>query len=137
MILIDANIFMYAGGADHPHKQPSTELLRRVANRELEAAIDAEVLQEILHRYRTINRWEDGRLVYDFARRIVPTVLAVSAETLDAARALLDQHPSLTARDAVHASVCRLAQARGLCSYDRDFDVIEDFTRFEPGDPRF
>ena len=31
MILIDANIFMYAAGAEHPHKAPSVSLLRCIA----------------------------------------------------------------------------------------------------------
>ncbi len=56
MILLDANIFMYAGGASHPNKAPSLALLEGVARGEREAAVDAEVLQEILHRYRAIQR---------------------------------------------------------------------------------
>jgi predicted nucleic acid-binding protein len=68
LILIDGNIFMYAAGAEHPHKAPCVALLRRVALGETEAAVDAEVLQEILHRYRAIRRWEEGREVYARAR---------------------------------------------------------------------
>jgi predicted nucleic acid-binding protein len=52
VILIDANIFMYAAGAEHPHKEPSRMFLEQVARGEVDAALDAEVLQEILHRYR-------------------------------------------------------------------------------------
>jgi predicted nucleic acid-binding protein len=52
MILVDANVFMYAAGAEHPHKAPSRIFLEKVAGGEIEAALDAEVLQEILHRYR-------------------------------------------------------------------------------------
>jgi hypothetical protein len=60
VILIDANVIMYAAGANHPHKRPSVALLERVAAGEVEATVDAEVLQEILHRYRAIGRWEDA-----------------------------------------------------------------------------
>jgi uncharacterized protein len=67
LILIDANILMYAAGAEYPHKAPSVSLLRSIALGELEAAVDAEVLQEILHRYRAIRRWEEGRDVYALA----------------------------------------------------------------------
>jgi predicted nucleic acid-binding protein len=64
LILIDANISMYAAGAEHSHKGPSVAVLRRVALGEIDAAVDAEVLQEILRRYRAIWRWEEGREVY-------------------------------------------------------------------------
>jgi len=134
VILIDANIFMYAAGAPHPNKALSRALLKKVAGAELDAATDAEVLQEILPRYRAIGRWEDGRRVYDLARRIVPAVIPISAEILDGARQLLDEHPDLTARDALHAVVCRTVGAEALCSFDRDFDSIPDLRRLEPRD---
>ncbi len=44
MVLIDANILMYAAGAAHPNKQPSIRLLERVANGEVDATINAETL---------------------------------------------------------------------------------------------
>lgn len=132
MILIDANVFMYAAGAEHAHKAPSREILKKVAQGAIDAAIDAEVLQEILHRYRSIGRWADGRAVYSLARRIVPLVLPITAETLDEARDLMDLYPGLSARDALHAAVVRHSGAQAICSYDRDFDRIEDLRRIEP-----
>ena len=132
MILLDANIIMYAAGTPHPHKAPSAALLERVARSEIEGAIDAEVLQEILHRYRAIRRWKDGRHVYDLARRSVVTVLPITAEVTDEARAIMDRHPKLMARDALHAAVCRTAGAEAICSYDADLDVITDLRRLEP-----
>ena len=134
MILLDANVLMYAAGAAHPHKAPSLALLDRVARGEVDAAIDAEVLQEILHRYRAIGRWRDGRRVYDLARRLVVSVLPITAEVTDAARALMDDHPKLMARDALHAAVCRLSQAEAICSYDADLDGVAGFRRLEPPD---
>jgi len=44
MMLIDANVLMYAAGAAHPNKAPSTRLLERVARSELAATINAETL---------------------------------------------------------------------------------------------
>jgi uncharacterized protein len=132
VILIDSNIFMYAAGASHPHKAPSVRLLEGVSRSELDAAIDAEVLQEILHRYRAIGRWEDGRRVFDLARRIVPTVLPVTAEVMDDARTLMDDHPRLSARDAVHAAVVRVHGLSSIYSYDRDFEAVAGLRRMEP-----
>lgn len=132
MILIDANVLMYAAGAAHPHKAPSARLLERVARGDVEAVIDAETLQEILHRYRAIRRWEDGRQVYDLARQLFPNVVPISAEVMDRARELLDAYPSLMARDALHAAVVLHESLESICSYDRDFDGILGLRRTEP-----
>ena len=132
MILVDTNVIMYAAGAEHPHKRPSLVLLERVAGGELEATIDAEVLQEILHRYRAIGRWEDGRRVYDLTREVFPSVVPVTAGILDRARRLLDADRTILARDALHAAVVMAEGLDAVCSYDRDFDRIKGLVRREP-----
>ena len=133
MILVDANILMYAAGAEHAHKEPSIRWLERVARGDVTATINAETLQEILHRYRAIKRWKDGRQVYDLARQLFPSVVPISADILDQARVLLDRYPTLMARDALHAAVAMDEQCEAICSYDRDFDRIAGINRIEPG----
>lgn len=132
MFLIDTNIIMYAAGAQHPNKQPSVRLLERVARGEIEAAIDTETLQEILHRYRAINRWNDGKTVYDLARQIFHVVLPVSVESLDQARQLLDYHPKLMARDVLHAAIVLHERLEGIYSFDKDFDGVSGVRRLTP-----
>jgi uncharacterized protein len=107
-------------------------LLERVASGEVAAAIDAEVLQEILHRYRALGRWDDGRQVYDLTRRLFPMVIPVTAAILDRARRLLDADPTMMARDALHAAVVLEERLDAICSYDRDFDRIPGLVRQEP-----
>lgn len=132
MILIDTNIIMYAAGAEHPHKSPSAALLERIAAGEVEATIDAEVLQEILHRYRAIGRWKDGRVVYDLARQIFPNVVPLTSLILDRAREILDTDSRIMARDALHAAVAITEGMDAVCSYDRDFDRIMGISRWDP-----
>jgi predicted nucleic acid-binding protein len=132
VILVDANILMYAAGASHPHKAPSVHLLEQIANGEVAATIDTGLLQEVLHRYRAIGRWADGRLVFDLARRLFPAVLPVTAAVMDRARALLDADASIMARDAVHAAVVLEQRLDAICSFDRDFDRITGIVRVEP-----
>ena len=132
MILVDANILMYAAGAPHPHKAPSARWLEAVARGEVDAAVNAETLQELLHRYRAIGRWSDGRRVYDLARTIFPAVVPITAAVLDEARRLLDRHPMLMARDGLHAAVVLVEGFEAICSYDRDFDLIPGVRRVEP-----
>jgi len=132
VILVDANVPMYAAGADHPNKQPAIGFLESVANGEVEAVVDAEILQEILHRYRALDHWQDGRRVFDLTRTIFPIVLPVTAEVMDRARAILDRHAELMARDALHAAVVQVNGLDGICSFDRDFDAVPGLHRIEP-----
>jgi len=132
VILVDSNVFMYAAGAEHAAKQPSARFLEAVAGGQIEACVDAEVLQEILHRYWAIKRPTDGNHVYDLTRQIVSTVLPITAGITDAARDLLAKDPSLSARDALHAAVVLQNHLEIICSYDDDFDRIEGLSRRTP-----
>jgi predicted nucleic acid-binding protein len=130
--LVDSNVFMYAAGREHPLKKRAAAFLERVALGSVDAAIDAEVLQEILHRYRALGRWVEGRLVYDTARVVFPEVLPVTAEVTDRARRLLDGISGLMARDAVHAAIVQVYGLDSIASFDRDFDQIKGLRRIEP-----
>lgn len=135
MILVDANILMYAVGAEHPYKRPSIAFLGLIGSGEIEATIDAEVLQELLHRYRSLNRWREASEVYALTRQIFPLVLPVTAEIVDEAKRLMDRHHQLLARDAIHAAVVAVHGLAAICSYDRDLDVIEGLRRMQPETP--
>ncbi|GMU61559.1 MAG: ribonuclease VapC23 [Myxococcaceae bacterium] len=134
MILIDANVFMYAAGAEHPHRNASVDLLEAVAAGDLDGGTNAEVLQELLHRYRRLLTWEQAVTVYDSARLIVPEVLPVTARDLDRARSLLGDYPALSTRDAVHAAVVLENAVEALCTWDRDFDPIRELTVITPAE---
>ena len=123
---------MYAAGAKHSHKAPSVALLESIADGRTAAALDAETLQEIAHRYRALDRWPEGRKLYDLTRTLFPDVIPVTGEVLDRAGVLLDEYPQLMARDALHAAVIELHGLEGICSYDRDFDQVRGLRRLEP-----
>jgi predicted nucleic acid-binding protein len=130
--LVDSNIFMYAAGREHPFKKRATAFLEKAAEGSVAAVIDAEVLQEILHRYRALGRWKEGRSVYDTARIVFPEVLAVTGEVMDRARWLMDEHGGLMARDALHAAVVAVYGLDSIASFDHDFDRVEQLRRIEP-----
>jgi predicted nucleic acid-binding protein len=131
MILVDSNVIMYAGGSEHPHKAPAVAFLGRVAAGKVEAAIDAETLQEILHRYQSQRRWSGGTAVYAFARSLFPDVLPVTGLVMDIAKKLLDVDPTISGRDAVHAAVVSAYKLDGICTFDRDFDRIRGCKRIK------
>ena len=60
---IEANIPIYAAGREHPYKDPCADNLRLVAENPISFVTDAEVLQELVHRYLAQDRWALGREV--------------------------------------------------------------------------
>jgi predicted nucleic acid-binding protein len=129
MILVDSNVLMYASGAEHPNKAPSVAFLKRVAAGEIEATVDADALQEVIHRYRALHRWAEGRRVYELARALFPEVLAITGAVMDYAKQIADTDDGISARDAVDAAVIAEYRPEGICTFDRDFDRIRDCKR--------
>ncbi|MBM4193081.1 MAG: type II toxin-antitoxin system VapC family toxin [Gemmatimonadetes bacterium] len=133
MKLVDTNILMYAAGEEHANKAASVALLERIARGQDDATIDAEVLQEVLHRYRAIGRWAEGKRVYDMARVIFPVVLPITVKVMDRARLVMDRRMGMMARDALHAAVVLTEKLDGIYSYDTDLDGIPGVERLVPG----
>ena len=131
-VFIDTNIPMYAAGNEHPAKAPSVAFLRRVAEGEMDGVVDAEVLQEILHRFAAIGRLEDGFRLFDAFERVVTEVIPVEHQDVADARQLLGIHPEITARDAIHAAITRRHEIETIYSYDKHFDKIKGIHRLEP-----
>lgn len=129
MILVDSNIPMYLVGADHPHKASARRLLESAVARSETLVTDAEVMQEILHRYRAIGRPEAIQPAFDLLSRVVAEVLPIERSTVMRAQEVLSSHPQLSARDAVHLAVMDLHGIRQLMSFDRGFDVRSDIER--------
>lgn len=71
--------------------------------------------------------------MYDLTRRIFPTVIPVTAGILGRARRLMDEHPDIMARDALHAAVVMDERLDGVFSFDADFDRIPGVVRRLPG----
>ena len=63
MILIDSNIPMYLVGAPHPHKSDAQRWLEKLVSDRERLVTDAEVLQEILHRYDGFDGLEGVRRI--------------------------------------------------------------------------
>ncbi len=139
-LFIDANVPTYAAGRDHPLKNPCKEILRILALNPRSFFTDAEVLQEMLHRYRSIKRWPEGkRAVLDLAALMHGSVEPVLAEDIVLACDLADRHGArLAARDLLHAAVILRTEetpAR-IVTADRDFDDLatEGIERLDPAD---
>jgi len=131
VILVDSNIPMYLVGAEHPHKVDARRLLERAVAEKRRLVTDAEVLQEILHRYVAIDRRDAIQPCFEVLLEVVDDVLAVDLEIVEGARDIVIGHPDLTARDAVHVAVMREHGIEHILTFDRHFDGLPGVTRVD------
>lgn len=123
MILVDSNIPMYLIGAAHPHKVDAQRLLERHIAAGDRLVTDAEVFQEILHRYVAIDRKDAIQPAYDALLGVVDEVLPITeVEVQQAKDILLGAAPGTSARDALHLAVLRVHDIDRIMSFDRGFD---------------
>jgi len=120
---------MYLIGVAHPHKSDARRLLEQaVSNRERLVA-DAEVLQEILHRYAAIGRRDAIQPAFDALLGIVDQVLAVDQSTVERAKQIVLGYHQLSARDAVHLAVMQQHGIDRIMTFDSGFDSFPGITR--------
>jgi len=110
VIFVDSNVPMYLVGAPHAHKADAQRLLERcIADRE-RLVTDAEVLQEILHRYVAIGRRDAIQPAFDALLGVVDDVFPASLHL-----AIMDRH--------------RIAR---ILSFDAGFDGFPGVSRLRP-----
>ena len=129
MILVDSNVPMYLIGAAHPHKSDAQRLLERFISARERLVTDAEVFQEILHRYVAIDRRDAIQPAYDALLRIVDEVLEIDQAVVERAKDIVMGHKRLSARDALHIAVMEQHQVERILSFDAGFDGYPGITR--------
>jgi uncharacterized protein len=129
VIFIDANVPMYLVGAPHTHKQDAARLLEQAAAAGERLVTDAEVLQEILHRYTAINRREAIQDAFDAMSAIVDDVFPVDLTAVDHAKSLVLAYSRLSARDAIHVATMQQHGVKRIMSFDAGFDQIPGLVR--------
>ena len=129
MIFVDSNIPMYLVGAPHTHKADAQRLLERcIADRE-RLVTDAEVLQEILHRYVAIGRRDAIQPAFDALLGIVDDVFPVEAADVEGAKSIVLGSARLSARDALHLAIMDRHRIARILSFDAAFDGFPGVTR--------
>jgi len=128
VIFVDSNIPMYLVGAAHPNKDQARRLLEQAVVEEERLVTDAEVLQEILHRYVAIGRREAIEPAFEVLLGVVDEVLPIDVADVQRARRLLSS-PQLSARDAVHIAVMQRHDIGRILTFDRAFDGVPGLTR--------
>jgi uncharacterized protein len=129
VILVDSNIPMYLVGAPHAHKSDARRLLEKVISERQSLVTDAEVLQEILHRYVAIDRRDAIQPTFDAVIGIVDQVLAVDRSIAERAKQIVLGYRQLSARDAVHIAVMEHHGIEQIMTFDSGFDGFPGITR--------
>jgi predicted nucleic acid-binding protein len=129
VILVDSNIPMYLVGAPHAHKSDALRLLERLVTERQRLVTDAEVLQEILHRYVAIGRRDAIQPAFDALLGIVDQVLPVDGDIAERAKQIVLSYQKLSARDAVHLAVMQRHGVGRILSFDAGFDGFPGVAR--------
>jgi uncharacterized protein len=120
---------MYLVGASHPHKSDAQRVLENLVSDRERLVTDAEVLQEILHRYVAINRRDAIQPAFTALLSFADQVLAVELGTAQRAKEIVMGHKHVSARDAVHLAVMQQHGIERILSFDRGFDGFPGITR--------
>jgi predicted nucleic acid-binding protein len=129
LIFVDSNIPMYLVGAPHRHKADAQRLLERLVVDGEKLVCDAEVLQEILHRYVAIDRRDAIQPAFDALLEVVDEVFPIEAADALAARTIVLGAGRLSARDAIHVAVMRRHGVPRILTFDSGFDGVPGISR--------
>jgi len=132
VILVDSNVPMYLVGVPHRHKDDARRLLETCVAESQRLVTDAEVLQEILHRYVAIDRRNAIQPAFDALLGVTDEVLAVDLAAVERAKAIVLAYAQLSARDAIHLAVMEQHGLRKILSFDTGFDGYPGVERIKP-----
>jgi predicted nucleic acid-binding protein len=122
MIFIDSNIPMYLVGASHPHKVDAQRLIERLLSEDEKLVTDAEVFQEILHRYVAIDRKDAISPAFGILLELSDEVLPIDGDTVLRAKEIVLRGAGVSARDAIHLAVMARESIDRILTFDRGFD---------------
>jgi predicted nucleic acid-binding protein len=130
-VFVDANIPMYLVGADHPNKDRAAALLETAIGDGERLVTDAEVLQEVLHRYTAIDRPEAIQPAFDALLGVVDKTYGIElADVQEAKRVILGGY-GVSARDALHIAVMTHNDVGTIMSFDKGFDRYPGIRRID------
>lgn len=113
---------MYLIGAPHRHKTEAQVLIERLIAAGERLITDAEVLQEILHRYTAIGRREAIGPAFHVTLDIMDDIFPIEQRDVMRAAEIAQNPAQLSARDAIHIAVMERHGIRSILTFDADFD---------------
>jgi len=129
VILVDSNVPMYLVGAPHPHKADAQRLLEAGIAAGERLVTDAEVLQEILHRYAAIDLLDAIQPAFDALLGVVETVFPIELPDVQRTKEILHGGYGVSARDALHIAVMERHGVERIMSFDVAVDRFPSIAR--------
>lgn len=120
---------MYLAGRDPARKLEAQLLVKKAISDRQRLVTDAEVLQEILHRYQAIQRLDAIQPAFDAILGLVDEVLPVDHAVAERAKLIVLGYRRLSARDAVHLAVMQRHGISQIMSFDSGLDRFPGITR--------
>jgi len=119
MIFVDTNVVMYAVGREHPLRESAQRFFEEHFESKHRLTSSAEVLQELMHAYISVERIETLDRALTLMESTVHEIWPIEEEDVRFARALIQRYPELGARDLLHLACCRRRNVTKLKTYDR------------------
>ena len=132
MLLLDANIPIYAEGREHIYRIPCRSILEQTKTWPHRYTIDVEALQEVLYVYSSRGELETGTGIIERLMARLPNIISITAAEITIAMRLMAETRNLSARDAIHAAVVIEHGLEGIVSADQDFDLVPGLRRYDP-----
>lgn len=120
---------MYLVGAPHPLRNEAQRWLERLIVERQRMVTDAEVFQEILHRFTALNRHAAIQPAFDILLGVVDQILSVDRDTVERAKAIILARTRVSARDAVHLAIMEQHGIERILTFDTGFDGFPGITR--------
>lgn len=126
---VDSNVPMYLVGAPHPNRNLAIAELERAIEDGRTLVTNAEVLQEIVHRYRAIGRLDAIPAALDAVLGIVDEVYPIDTIDVLTASRLLTRVPALSSRDALHVATMQRYGVDEILTFDAGFTGVVGIRR--------
>lgn len=120
---------MYLVGRDPSRKVATQSAVEKLLNDRQRMVTDAEVLQEILHRYLSIKRPDAIQPAFDTLLSLADEVLSIDRLVITRAKQIVLSYHRFSARDAVHLAVMQQHGIGQILTFDTGFDGFPGITR--------
>ena len=134
IFFLDVNIPIYAAGREHPYRDSCRLVMTDIAEGLIQAAIDTEIIQELLYRYGALGQPLTGVEIANYLLTLVPNIYPVVPEDIQLAVKLYEKYASkgVQARDIIHVAVMMNNGLPQIISTDTHFDKIPGVRRYDP-----
>ena len=105
MLLLDANIPIYAHGREHFYREPCRTIMGRVKTHPHNYAVDTETFQEILYIYSRRGQTALGVAVTQELLNLQPAIISITIAEIRAAIRLLQYAPGIAPRAESDANI--------------------------------